>query len=91
MNETALAAPQKQIESRPQWWFGAMLLALHAALAWGIDTLFARAMLLAHFGIFLIWQPLWRGERNLDSRQAVLVVTGFARSSVHPGSRADRI
>ena len=51
-----------------------MLLALHAALAWGIDSLFSRAMLLAHFGIFLIWQPVWRGERNLDSRQASLVV-----------------
>src|SRR5258706_7060877 len=51
-----------------------MLLALHAALAWGIESLFARAMLLAHFGIFLIWQPVWRGERKLDSRQAFLVV-----------------
>lgn len=59
---------------RPQWWFGGMLLALHAALAWGIESLFARAMLLAHFGIFLIWQPVWRGERKLDSRQAFLVV-----------------
>ena len=59
---------------RPNWWFGAMLLALHAALAWGIDGLFSRALLLAHFGIFLIWQPVWRGERNLDTRQAFLVV-----------------
>ena len=59
---------------RPQWWFGGMLLALHAALAWGIESLFARAMLLVHFGIFLIWQPVWRGERKLDSRQAFLVV-----------------
>ncbi len=59
---------------RPQWWFGAMLLALHAALAWGIDSFFSRAMLLVHFGVFLIWQPVWRGERKLDSRQAFLVV-----------------
>lgn len=59
---------------RPQWWFGGMLLALHAALAWDIDSLFSRAMLLVHFGIFLIWQPVWRGERTLDSRQAFLVV-----------------
>jgi signal transduction histidine kinase len=59
---------------RPQWWFGAMLLALHAALGWGIESLFSRAMLLVHFGIFLIWQPVWRGELKLDSRQAFLVV-----------------
>ncbi|MEO7727220.1 MAG: ATP-binding protein [Burkholderiales bacterium] len=60
--------------SRPQLWFAGMLLALHASLAWGIESLFSRAMLLVHFGIFLIWQPVWRGERNLDSRQAFLVV-----------------
>src|SRR3954468_24260102 len=51
-----------------------MLLALHAALAWGVESLFSRAMLLVHFGIFLIWEPVWRGERNLDSRQAFMVV-----------------
>ena len=60
--------------SRPQWWLGAMLLALHAALAWGIDSLVSRAMLLAHFGVFLIWQPVWRGERRLDGRHALLLV-----------------
>ena len=74
MNESISSARQVLIAARPQWWFGAMLLALHAALAWGIDSLFSRAMLLAHFGIFLIWQPLWRGERNLESRHAFLVV-----------------
>ena len=51
-----------------------MLLALHVALAWDIESLFSRAMLLAHFGVFLIWQPIWRGERSLDSRQALLLV-----------------
>src|SRR5476649_55373 len=33
-----------------------------------------RAMLLVHFGGFLIWQPVWRGERKLDSRQAFLII-----------------
>jgi signal transduction histidine kinase len=51
-----------------------MLLALHYALAWGIGDWWSRAMLLVHFGLFLMWQPVWRGERNLESRQAVLVV-----------------
>ena len=68
------ALPTLRYAVRPQWWFGGMLLALHASLAWDIDSLFSRAMLLVHFGIFLIWQPVWRGERNLDSRQAFLVV-----------------
>jgi signal transduction histidine kinase len=51
-----------------------MLLALHAALAWGIAEWWSRAFLLAHFGLFLLWQPVWRGERNVELRYAVLVV-----------------
>ncbi len=51
-----------------------MLFALHYAVAWGIDDWLARAMLLAHFGLFLMWQPVWRGERSLESRHAFLVV-----------------
>ena len=55
-----------------------MLLALHASLAWGIDEWWARAFLLAHFGLFLLWQPVWRGESNVESRYAFLVViVGF--------------
>ena len=55
-----------------------MLLSLHASLAWGIDEWWARAFLLAHFGLFLLWQPLWRGESNVESRYAFLVViVGF--------------
>jgi signal transduction histidine kinase len=51
-----------------------MLLALHAALAWDPGAWWARAFLLAHFGLFLIWQPVWRRERNIESRHALLVV-----------------
>ena len=51
-----------------------MLLALHAALAWGIDDWWARAFLLVHIGLFLMWQPVWRGELNIEPRYALLVV-----------------
>ena len=54
MNEATEDSRQKLIVGNPQLWLGAMLLALHGALAWGIDTIFSRAMLLVHFGIFLI-------------------------------------
>ncbi len=74
MNDTTLGLQQRLIISRPHWWLGAMLCALHFALAWGIDDWPARAMLLAHFGLFLVWQPVWRGERSLESRHAFLVV-----------------
>jgi signal transduction histidine kinase len=76
---TASAAKQSHfIASHPQWWLGAMLLALHAALAWGIADWWSRAFLVAHFGLFLLWQPVWRGEANVESRYAFLVViVGF--------------
>src|SRR5688572_30453656 len=55
-----------------------MLLSLHSALAWGIGDWWPRAFLLAHFGLFLLWQPVWRGEGNIESRYAILVViVGF--------------
>jgi signal transduction histidine kinase len=80
---TAAAASQSRfIAAHPQWWLGAMLLALHAAMAWGIADWWSRAFLLAHFGLFLLWQPVWRGESNVESRYAFLVViVGFLLSA----------
>ena len=51
-----------------------MLLALHVALAWDISQWWARALLLAHFGLFLMWQPVWSSEREIGLRHALLVV-----------------
>jgi signal transduction histidine kinase len=51
-----------------------MLLALHAALAWDFDSTWSRAFLLAHVGLFLIWQPMWRGEGSLSAGHAGLIV-----------------
>lgn len=53
---------------------GLMLLTLHLAMAWGIDEWWARGLLLAHFGLFLIWQPVWRGERRIPAPHALLVL-----------------
>lgn len=57
-----------------QVWLGSMLLALHAAVAWGITDTWSRAFLLAHLGLFLIWQPLWRGDDQLGTRHVALIV-----------------
>ncbi len=78
MNNPTAASRQHFIAAHPQWWIGLMLLALHAALAWGIDDWWPRAFLLAHIGLFLMWQPVWRGEREIEPRHAFLVViAGF--------------
>ena len=55
-------------------WLGLMLLTLHTATAWGMGTVWASALLLAHFGLFLMWQPLWQGDGELRPGQALLVI-----------------
>jgi signal transduction histidine kinase len=79
MSETALAeTPQTPstgfVARHAHIWLGLMLLALHAATAWGIDSAWASAFLLAHLGLFLMWQPLWRGGGVLRPGQAILVI-----------------
>jgi signal transduction histidine kinase len=51
-----------------------MLLTLHGAIAWGIDDWWQRGLLLAHFGLFLLWQPVWRGEQRIPATLALLVL-----------------
>ncbi len=62
------------IVSRQQWFLGLMLLALHAVLTLDIESWLARGFVLTHFGLFLMWQPIWGGERNLDMRHGLLVI-----------------
>ncbi|MBL8539164.1 MAG: HAMP domain-containing histidine kinase [Betaproteobacteria bacterium] len=66
--------PQPFIRHRAPLFLGLMLLALHASLAFGVDEWWSRAFLLAHFGFFLIWQPVWLGDRQLDTFQGFVVV-----------------
>lgn len=73
--DARLSQPQTDfMASHAHWWLALMLLALHAATAWGIDSLWSRAFLLAHIGLFLLWQPLWRGEGEIATRYVLLVV-----------------
>ena len=77
MNASAVLA-QRVIKAHPQWSLAAMLLALHASLAWGISEWWVPGALLAHFGLFLLWQPVWRGEQEIELRHALLVAAaGF--------------
>jgi hypothetical protein len=53
-----------------------MLLLLHAALIWGRGESWGQAMMLAHYGAFLLWQPFFSGKQHLPwpSALGVLVV-----------------
>jgi signal transduction histidine kinase len=63
---------------RQEQWLALMLLALHGSLVLGLKDPLARALLTSHFGLFLLWQPLWSGEQKLVAKQVVLVLIGGA-------------
>lgn len=55
---------------------GLMLAALHLALVLDLDGGASGALLLAHFGLFLLWQPVWQGSSSLQPKRVLLVVGG---------------
>lgn len=51
-----------------------MLIFLHASVVWGKDEAWGQAMILAHYGIFLLWQPFFSGQQNLPWPRAIGVL-----------------
>jgi signal transduction histidine kinase len=62
----------------PYMGMGAMLLVLHVVLLHGPGWAWADALLVVHYGLFLLWQPIWRGEQALGWLQALLFAGGGA-------------
>src|SRR5574340_621880 len=65
---TSLATHFTQVA--PGRWLGLMLLALHVSVVFDTDATVTRAFLLAHYGLFLLWQPLVRSEARIEPRLA---------------------
>ena len=59
-----------------RWMLLAMLGVLHVALMFGVDSPWVPSLLLAHLGLFLLWQPLWRGEKDVGGRALILLALG---------------
>ena len=83
INPAADQVPQGRIAKmigsmRQEHWLSLMLLALHGGLVLELTDPLARALLTTHFGLFLLWQPLWRGEQRLVIRQAILILIAGA-------------
>src|ERR1700687_3904209 len=57
-----------------RWVVLAMLIALHAALLSEPRSEFQRIWLLVHFGLFLLWQPFFAAERELEVFAVVLLI-----------------
>jgi len=51
---------------------GSMLLLLHLSMWWGFGTPIAASLLLAHLGLFLLWQPIWRRDQRFETRDLLL-------------------
>lgn len=74
MTETQRANLSGWAAQRPQMWMGLMLITLHLALAWGIEAWWARGLMLTHFGFFLMWQPVWRADKEISAVSALLII-----------------
>jgi hypothetical protein len=61
------------IDRGQKWVAILMLLSLYAALALDVQSALVRSILLVHFGLFLLWQPFLRADRNLDLPTALLI------------------
>ncbi len=57
-----------------RWLLLAMLGLLHGALLLGVESTWVHPLLLAHLGLFLLWQPLWRGEREVGRGALVFIL-----------------
>ena len=53
---------------------GLMLLCLHLAIWFEFGQALSRSLMLAHLGLFLLWQPLWSREQHLDASRVFLFV-----------------
>jgi signal transduction histidine kinase len=51
-----------------------MLEFLHGAIWLDFDSPLARPMMLIHLGLFLIWQPVWRGDQKLAWYNGLLFI-----------------
>jgi hypothetical protein len=58
-----------------RWLSFAMLVALHLTLLLGMESVWMRPLLLMHLGLFLMWQPLWRGDSKLRPISSTLIIT----------------
>jgi hypothetical protein len=65
-----------------------MLFLLHAAFVWGRGETWGQAMVLAHYGIFLLWQPFFSGQQHLPWPRALGVLLVGAALAVIDSSWA---
>ena len=53
-------------QTNEYWVIGSMLLLLHLSLWGNFGTPLSASLMLAHLGLFVLWQPIWRRDQNLQ-------------------------
>lgn len=66
--------PQKRLQLNGLWVLAAMLLLLHFAIWKDFGSALSRSLMLAHLGLFFIWQPLWRRDQRIALQAGILFV-----------------
>ena len=61
----------------------AMLALLHIAVFRGVADPWARALLLAHLGLLLLWQPFLRGEQRISATQGFILALVASAVMLH--------
>ena len=51
-----------------------MLELLHLSIWFDFGSLISRSLMLSHLGLFLLWQPVWRGDEKLSIKNTVLFI-----------------
>ena len=83
MQPASLSAPRFTRLANATWSFTqrywrlvviAMLALLHVAVFRGVADPWARAMLLAHLGLLLLWQPFLRAEQQVSAMQGFILM-----------------
>lgn len=64
----------KALVLRRRWLIVATMALLHIAMLLGIENPWARALLISHLGLFLLWQPFWSTGQKLTKSGLVFIV-----------------
>jgi signal transduction histidine kinase len=62
----------RQLLHRENFLLAALLLLLHVASQWDFGSAWSTSLMIAHLGLFLLWQPLWQQESHLSGQEGAL-------------------
>ncbi len=71
---SAMVLRQLRLQQHSNRILAFMLICLHVAVVWGRGQAWGQAVILAHYGIFLLWQPFFSGQQNLPWPRAIGVL-----------------